>query len=900
MIGTRTSPKAGFSTGCCWGCNLVRNMRFSRLILFAVLFLVGMVVIFKYWPDENLSNAGRGATGSGSFVHSENAGTGHDPAIDLARKTLGLIEWTQLSGPELHKRLEELVRIKHSVQNELRTLESQKSDMQLQVTDLTKRIDSMKAEANRYQYEMEKLKVSISQAKLAVQELAERNTPEILPPLRLTALNSTYPSKNLPVVTNDQCDMTNCFEWSRCPISSGFPVYLYHPNQVPDWFKNAVDQSGYRTNDPDQACIYITTSTFASKSLEFWRGTGRNHLVFDLGSLTSDSTEAMIASPKSKTRKSFDFLIPTFGLLEEDSSNLWRSLPAMIPLRRKYLYTFQTYRQSKTKVHDVLRESLEAVNFDRTDDRVSVNFTCQNPVDPSIDEWNLCGDSERRKAVLLQSTFAIILHEDTQDKSLFSTRLTEALQQGSIPVIICISKDCTDLTEVLPFSEVIDYRKFSLRLPMARIPELHFILRSIPDSDLFALRNQGRQIWMNYLGSGTNVLLSVLNNLRSRIGLPAAPFKDTPSPQIFDESNPPLMMDQLPSMDMDPGESLGPLEPPNPSPKFRRNFSSMAVDSYDHWNTHWGAAFRLAPQTPWDSVLPTDAKFFGSGSGFRPINRGEGGSGKEFSQALGGNLPQEHFTVVMLTYRREQVLIDSLSRLYGLPYLNKVIVVWNNPDQPPAEDLRWPDIQVPIVVIKTEKNSLNNRFLPFDEIDTEAVLSVDDDAHLRHDEIIFGFRVWREHRDRLVGFPGRFHAWDTNGISWNYNSNYSCELSMVLTGAAFFHKYYSYAYTELMPSAIREKVDEYMNCEDLAMNFLISHLTRQPPVKVTSRWTFRCPGCPVTLSEDDSHFQERHKCINFFSQVFGYMPLLYTQYRADSVLFKTRIPQDKQKCFKFI
>lgn len=49
-------------------------------------------------------------------------------------------------------------------------------------------------------------------------------------------------------------------------------------------------------------------------------------------------------------------------------------------------------------------------------------------------------------------------------------------------------------------------------------------------------------------------------------------------------------------------------------------------------------------------------------------------------------------------------------------------------------------------------------------------------------------RVWREARDRIVGFPGRYHAWDVNHQSWLYNSNYSCELSMVLTGAAFFHK----------------------------------------------------------------------------------------------------------------
>jgi len=93
----------------------------------------------------------------------------------------------------------------------------------------------------------------------------------------------------------------------------------------------------------------------------------------------------------------------------------------------------------------------------------------------------------------------------------------------------------------------------------------------------------------------------------------------------------------------------------------------------------------------------------------------------------------------MLTYDREQVLLDSLKRLHSLPYLNRVVVVWNSP-KPPLEDLRWPDIGVPIHVVKAAKNSLNNRFLPFESIETEAVLSVDDDAHLRPDEIMFGFR----------------------------------------------------------------------------------------------------------------------------------------------------------------
>lgn len=41
--------------------------------------------------------------------------------------------------------------------------------------------------------------------------------------------------------------------------------------------------------------------------------------------------------------------------------------------------------------------------------------------------------------------------------------------------------------------------------------------------------------------------------------------------------------------------------------------------------------------------------------------------------------------------------MNSLSRLHGLPYLNKVVVVWNSP-RAPLEDLRWPEIGVPVQV----------------------------------------------------------------------------------------------------------------------------------------------------------------------------------------------------------
>lgn len=55
---------------------------------------------------------------------------------------------------------------------------------------------------------------------------------------------------------------------------------------------------------------------------------------------------------------------------------------------------------------------------------------------------------------------------------------------------------------------------------------------------------------------------------------------------------------------------------------------------------------------------------------------------------------------------------------------------------------------------------------------------------------------------------------------------------MSIVRTFFPHQYYAYLYSYVMPQAIRDMVDEYINCEDIAMNFLVSHLTRKPPIKV--------------------------------------------------------------------
>lgn len=61
---------------------------------------------------------------------------------------------------------------------------------------------------------------------------------------------------------------------------------------------------------------------------------------------------------------------------------------------------------------------------------------------------------------------------------------------------------------------------------------------------------------------------------------------------------------------------------------------------------------------------------------------------------------------------------------------------------------------------------------------------------------------------------------------------------MVLTGLAFYHKYWSYVYTTQLPGDIKSWVDTNMNCEDIAMNFLVSNLTGKAPIKVLSAYLY--------------------------------------------------------------
>jgi hypothetical protein len=58
--------------------------------------------------------------------------------------------------------------------------------------------------------------------------------------------------------------------------------------------------------------------------------------------------------------------------------------------------------------------------------------------------------------------------------------------------------DCSDVIDTLPFSEFVDYSKVAVFASISRVTEIHFLLRSIPDSDLHFMQRQGSFLLLQY------------------------------------------------------------------------------------------------------------------------------------------------------------------------------------------------------------------------------------------------------------------------------------------------------------------------------------------------------------------------------------------------------------------
>lgn len=622
--------------------------------------------------------------------------------------------------------------------------------------------------------------------------------------------------------TVNSCTFHTCFDVYHCGYNGQnlVTIYIYPlakyldrddkgllvaPSREFSEILETIADSVYYTRDPSKACLFIppidllnqnsisleqTTRILAS--LPGWNS-GTNHLLFNMmpgtmpdynTTLDVDRDKALLAGGGFSTwsyRRTFDVSIPVFNPFTRGIQ-----LPSIASKRRWLVVS------SQTGLHVEYMHELQAMERNYSS-KILLLDRC-TPYNVS-ERCNGQMEHYLYPHIVQEATFCLVL----RGNRLGQMALSDCMMAGSIPVIIADSY-------VLPFSEVLDWKRASIVVDEDEISNLMNILKDVSPKQIHLMRQQVEFFWNSYFSSMQAITLATLQIINDRV----FPY---------------------------------------------------AAQKYEDWNE---IPHRPGVQNPL----------------FLPLIP---------SKTVG-------FTAVILTYDRLESLFQIIQQVALAPSLAKVLVVWNNQVKAPPQASLWPKISKPLKVVQTRHNRLSNRFYPYDEIETEAILALDDDIlMLTVDELEFGYEVWREFSDRLVGFPSRLHIWDNTTKMWKYESEWTSEISMVLTGAAFYHKYFNYLYTNAMPGDIKTWVDEHMNCEDIAFNFLVANTTGKPPMKVTPRQKFKCRECSssIVLSADlDDHMEERSKCINNFARIYGVMPLQSVEFRADPVLYKDAFPSE--------
>ena len=224
--------------------------------------------------------------------------------------------------------------------------------------------------------------------------------------------------------------------------------------------------------------------------------------------------------------------------------------------------------------------------------------------------------------------------------------------------------------------------------------------------------------------------------------------------------------------------------------------------------------------------------------------------GNPINFTLSGGQITSTFAVAINTYKRPDMLRQAVQHYADVcgqrAGISQVFVIWAEQGAVLPEPSSFFDAsgirndkrlenRAEVFVLQKEKDSLNSRFEPIEQLTTPAVFMVDDDLRVSCSSLMHAFQAWNANPDAMVGFYPRlatppkkdptsateliYHTWPV--VFWQHSFNF------VLTKAAFLHSKYMGLYSGSdYPQEILDYVDRHMNCEDIAMSLLVANYTR--------------------------------------------------------------------------
>jgi len=260
-----------------------------------------------------------------------------------------------------------------------------------------------------------------------------------------------------------------------------------------------------------------------------------------------------------------------------------------------------------------------------------------------------------------------------------------------------------------------------------------------------------------------------------------------------------------------------------------------------------------------------------------------------FNSSLPAVSAATSFDVVINTYKRPQMLADAV-RHYAETCgprsgVNHVYIVWAEEAATiPAVDsffqqstMRQSKNRAGVTILQVA-NSLNSRFLPIDGVQ-DAVFMVDDDIRVNCRHLGDAFAAWKVHPNSLVGYYPRlsqnsrlegvselvYQSWPI--VFWRRKMN------IILTKACFLHQRYLGMYSsDDHPKPIKDFVDKYFNCEDIAMAMLVANATRNelstPAKPIYVEGSVSDLGLFSGISTGTGHMAQRSDCLNELSAIY--------------------------------
>jgi hypothetical protein len=192
--------------------------------------------------------------------------------------------------------------------------------------------------------------------------------------------------------------------------------------------------------------------------------------------------------------------------------------------------------------------------------------------------------------------------------------------------------------------------------------------------------------------------------------------------------------------------------------------------------------------------------------------------------------------IIMPTYNRDIFLSDKEHPTLNIcknKIVNKLFIIWNNTgrDVPNSikDNMNYLNIYDKVEFISFEKNSLNNRFSIYDKLDSECILSIDDDYIITNKALEKCYDVWSNNNDVLVGVVPRYMNQTTyNGYAANAKNNH--KYNLILTGCALFDKKFIKMYNNDEDN--KKLVDKFFNGEDIVFNYIHRTNSKHKPLYV--------------------------------------------------------------------